>query len=315
MAIIISRLMKNSLTDQQSTIKKAVEFSGNGLFTGERVCIRLKPDEVNTGIKFIRIDLPNRPIIPASVKYLSNHSRRIMLEKNGAELQCIEHLMAALAGMGIDNISIELDGSEIPAGDGSSRIFTGLIKDAGIIKQDAPRKNLVITEPITVEKGDAKITALPYNKGLLLSYVLDFNGAFMTSQRYTINLDEIDFGQEIAPARTFILSTDIEAFKKLGLGKGVTDDNSLVVHEDGSITKPLSMTPAQLRFPDECIRHKILDLIGDLYLANINLRCHIVAIKSGHTLNTLMAEKIAEVYNENTQVRLHTPTSRVRSGR
>ncbi len=279
----------------QRTIKKVVEFSGNGLFTGERVCLRLNPDAANTGIKFIRTDLPNRPVIPASVGFLSNHLRRIMLKNNGAEVQCIEHLMAALSGMGIDNLSIELDGREIPAGDGSSKIFTELIKDAGTLKQDEPKRTFTVVHPITVNKGDASISALPYDKGFLLSYVLDFNGAFLHNQCYNIELNDVNFGEEIAPARTFILSKYIEEFRKLGLGKGVTDDNSLVVHEDGRITKPLSMTPAQLRFPDECIRHKVLDLIGDLYLTNVTLRGHIVAFKSGHALNTLMAEKIANV--------------------
>ncbi|MGR3311632.1 MAG: UDP-3-O-acyl-N-acetylglucosamine deacetylase [Candidatus Brocadiales bacterium] len=279
----------------QRTINKVVEFSGNGLFTGERVCIRLNPAATNTGIKFIRTDLPNHPIIPASVKFLSNHSRRIMLKNNEVEVQCIEHLMAALAGMGIDNLSIELNGCEIPAGDGSSRIFTEMIKDAEIIEQDAPKKTFIVVQPITVKKGDASIRALPYDKGFLLSYVLDFNGTFLHNQCYNIELDEVTFGEEIAPARTFTLSNSIEEFRKLGLGKGVTDDNSFVVHEDGRITKPLSMAPAQLRFPDECVRHKILDLIGDLYLTNVTLRAHIIAFKSGHTLNTLMAEKIAEM--------------------
>ncbi|HLG29296.1 MAG TPA: UDP-3-O-acyl-N-acetylglucosamine deacetylase [Candidatus Brocadiales bacterium] len=279
----------------QRTIKKVVEFCGNGLFTGERVCLRLNPDAANTGIKFVRTDLPNRPIIPASVGFLSNHLRRIMLKKNGAEVQCIEHLMAALSGMGIDNLSIELDGREIPAGDGSSKIFTELIKDAGTLEQDEPKRTFTVVHPITVNKGDASISALPYDKGFLLSYVLDFNGAFLHNQCYNIELNDVNFGEEIAPARTFILSKYIEEFRKLGLGKGVTDDNSLVVHEDGRITKPLSMTPAQLRFPDECIRHKVLDLIGDLYLTNVTLRGHIVAFKSGHALNTLMAEKIARV--------------------
>lgn len=283
------------MIDPQRTINKVVEFSGNGLFTGENVSIRLNPDGVNTGIKFIRTDLPNHPIIPASVRFLSNHARRIMLKKDMVEVQSIEHLMAALAGMGIDNLSIELDGCEIPAGDGSSKIFAGLIKDAGITEQDEPKKTFVVIQPITVRKGEASISALPYDKGFLLSYVLDFNGTFLHNQCYNIELNEANFGEEIAPARTFILSKSIEEFRKLGLGKGVTDDNSLVVHEDGRITKPLSMTPAQLRFPDECIRHKVLDLIGDLYLTNVTLRGHIIAFKSGHTLNTLMAEKIAKV--------------------
>lgn len=284
------------MIDFQRTIKKVVEFSGNGLFTGESVCLRLNPDAPNAGIKFIRTDLPNHPTIPAFVGFLSNHSRRITLKKNEAEVQCIEHLMAALAGTGIDNLSIELDGCEIPAGDGSSRIFTELIKDAGTVEQAEPKRTFVVAHPITVKKGNASISALPYDEGFLLSYVLDFNDAFLRNQCYNIELSEVNFGEEIAPARTFILSKSVEEFKKLGLGKGVTDDNSLVVHEDGRITKPLSMTPAQLRFPDECIRHKVLDLIGDLYLANVTIRGHIVAFKSGHTLNTLMAEKIAEAY-------------------
>jgi UDP-3-O-acyl N-acetylglucosamine deacetylase len=202
------------LINPQRTIKKAVEFSGNGLFTGEMVYVRLNPSGANTGIKFIRTDLPDHPTIPASVRSLSNHSRRIMLKNNDVEIQCIEHLMAALAGTGIDNLSIELDGREIPAGDGSSKMFTELIKDAGTIEQDEPKKTFTVVQPITIKKGDASISALPYDKGFLLTYELDFNGNFLHNQRYDIELNEVNFGEEIAPARTFILSKSIEAFKK-----------------------------------------------------------------------------------------------------
>ena len=283
------------MEDPQGTISKSIGYSGKGLFTGEEVDICFKPSSLNTGIRFVRTDIEGQPEIAVSVEAVSCCERLISLRKKNVEIKSIEHLMAALAGLGINNIEIEINGSEIPAGDGSSLIFTKLLKDAGIVQQEEPKETFFLQEELKVSDGDASIIALPYDKGLLLSYVLDFNGSFLKRQCFEIEITESSFSAQIAPARTFGLRPVIEEFKKKGLGNGVTDDNSLILHEDGTITKPLSMTPANLRFPDECIRHKILDIIGDLYLTNLALRARIVATRSGHNLNVCMAKKVVEV--------------------
>ena len=282
------------MNSQQKTISRIVEYSGIGLFTGKGVKLRFNPAPANTGIKFIRTDIASQPKVPANVETLSGSNRMVSLGKNGIGVKSVEHVMAALAGLGIDNIEIEINGNEVPAGDGSSLLFTQLLKGTGIKTLEEPKNIFCLQEELKVSNGDASILALPYDKGLSLSYILDFNGSFLNRQCFEIEMTENNFSTEIAPARTFGLSTIIEEYRKRGWGKGVTDENSLILNEDGTITKPLSMTPANLRFPDECIRHKILDIIGDLYLTNLTLHARIVATKSGHYLNTCMAEKIFE---------------------
>ncbi len=284
----------------QRTISRIVEYSGIGLFTGEEANLRFKPSSANTGIFFVRTDVEGHPRVPANIEMLYDTKRLVTLEKDGVGIKSVEHVMAAFAGLGIDNIEVEVNSNEVPAGDGSSLPFLQLLKGAGIKTLAEPKTTFYLQEEIRVSSGDASMVASPYDKGLSLSYILDFNGSFLNRQCYEIEMTENNFSAQIAPARTFGLCTVIEEYRKLGLGKGVTDDNSLILQEDGTITKPLSMAPAELRFSNECVRHKILDMIGDLYLTNLTLRARIVATKSGHYLNTLLAEKIFECFkNEN----------------
>ncbi|MCF6150101.1 MAG: UDP-3-O-[3-hydroxymyristoyl] N-acetylglucosamine deacetylase [Candidatus Kuenenia sp.] len=279
----------------QKTIGKPAECSGTGMFRGESVRIAFKPAPANSGINFVRVDLPHRPKIPANVHFLSSTVKRVFLKKEDAEVEGIEHLMAALAGLGIDNLEIEIHGREVPAGDGSAKYFMDVLREAKIVNLDGKKQIFKIQEPITVINGKASIVALPHDEGLFFSYTLDFDGFFIEQQTYEMEFNEEIFSREVASARTFGLSTYVEEFKKMGLGKGITDENSFIIHEDGKITKPLSMNPAELRFPNEHVRHKILDLIGDLYLANVGIQGHIVAKRSGHSLNVELARKIANI--------------------
>ncbi|MFN3531018.1 MAG: UDP-3-O-acyl-N-acetylglucosamine deacetylase [Candidatus Brocadia sp.] len=283
------------MDSRQKTIGQEIECTGVGMFRGGITKLRFKPAPLNSGICFVRVDLPNRPRVPAHVDALSSNYKRIFLKNKEAEVESVEHLMAALAGLGIDNVEIEINGQEVPAGDGSARLFVEILKKAGTVELDGKKKVFTVKSPIIVSSGNASIMAMPYEKGLLFSYTLDFNGSFIKQQTYDIEFTEENFCKEIAPARTFGLSTHIEEFKKLGLGKGVTDDNSIIVHEDGKLTKPISMKPAELRFSNEFVRHKILDLVGDLYLANVLIQGRIVANRSGHSLNVQLAEKIVRV--------------------
>ncbi len=285
----------------QRTISRIVEYSGIGLFTGKEVELRFKPSPEDTGVVFVRTDIASHPKIPAKIETLSGSKRLISLEKDNVGVKSVEHLMAALAGLGIDNIEIEINNDEVPAGDGSSLLFMQLLKGTGIRNLEKQKNTFYLNDELKVSNDNASIIALPYDKGLSFSYMLDFNGSFLNRQCFEIELTEDNFSTQIAPARTFGLSTVIEEYKKKGWGKGVTDDNSLILQEDGTITKPISMVPAELRFPNECIRHKILDIIGDLYLTNLTLCARIVATKSGHYLNTCMAEKILECAKKQNQ--------------
>jgi UDP-3-O-acyl N-acetylglucosamine deacetylase len=282
------------LDKHQRTVSRVVEYSGIGLFTGKEVEVRFKPSPANTGIVFVRTDIEGYPKVPANIETLSGSKRLISIEKDKVEVKSVEHVMAALAGLGIDNIEIEVNSNEVPAGDGSSLLFMQLLKGTGIRSLETPKNTFYLKEELKVSNDEASIIALPYDKGLSLSYILDFNGSFLNRQCFEIELTEDNFSTQIAPARTFGLSTVIDEYKKKGWGKGVTDENSLILQKDGTITKPISMAPAELRFPNECIRHKVLDIIGDLYLTNLTLYARIVATKSGHYLNTCMAEKILE---------------------
>ena len=271
------------MNDFQRTIKKTVEVSGVGLFFGKPVSLRLKPAPIDAGIRFVRVDLTGNPCVLAHAKSIVNDTRRVLLKKNGAEVEGIEHMMACLAGLGVDNLEIELNEKEMPAGDGSSIKFVQLIKEAELVEQNAKKKLFASKDIVVVSDGNASIAIIPDGEELRVSYTLDFSG-YCLNDKYSITITTNSFCEQIAPARTFGFDSNINTFKELGIGKGITDDNTFVVRRDGGFSKPLSMTPAELRFPDECVRHKILDLLGDLYLSNITLRGHIIAKRSGHFL-------------------------------
>ncbi len=279
----------------QRTIGRTVEYRGSGLFLGQEVLIRLKPQPPNTGVQFQRMDLPGSPPIPASVAYVKDYKRRILLVKDEVEVEGVEHFMASVAGLGIDDILVEITGKEMPAGDGSSLVFMRLIKEAGVVSHDTPRRIFALSGTIALEDGGARIVALPHDDGLELSYNLDFGDKSTLRQSYTLSVTEKTFSQQIAPARTFCLSSGVEEFIRLGLGRGVTEENCFLVNEDGTASTPINRKQAVLRFDDESARHKLLDLLGDLYLTGMELRARVVGTRSGHLLNVLLAKKIFEL--------------------
>lgn len=283
------------LRQGQRTVGREVELCGRGLFHGQEVSIKLRPQPPNTGIQFRRVDLQGSPSIPASVAFVRDHTRRIILMRDGVAVEGVEHLMASLSGLGIDNLMVEITGKEMPAGDGSSLAFVQLIKEAGIVDQDAPRHVFNLLCTINLEDNDSSIVALPYDKGLELSYHLDFGDRSALRQSYTLSITEEAFSEQIAPARTFCLSSGVDEFVKLGLGKGVTEENCFLVNEDGTASTPVGRDKATLRFADEGVRHKLLDLLGDLYLTGMEIRARVVGTRSGHYLNVLLARKIFEL--------------------
>lgn len=281
----------------QRTIAKAVEFSGKGLFTGREAQVRLLPAKVSTGVVFVRTDLPQRPRIPALVDAVAARPRRTSLGKDGAEVETVEHLLAAAAGLAFDNLEIEIAGPEVPAGDGSAKTWVDLLATAGAAEQDAPRRVLAVRDPIAVVEGDASLVALPAAEGLTLSVSIDYAPGVLAPQNLTLAVSPETFGRDLAPARTFVLKAEAEALLAQGLGKGGTTQNTLVVAPDGSLIEN------RLRFPDEFVRHKALDLLGDLSLLNAGLNAHVMAVKPGHMTNLLLVRKLARVLAESRIVR------------
>lgn len=271
----------------QKTIKKAVEYEGVGLHTGAAVRVRFRPADVDAGVSFVRTDLPEKPSIPVNANSISYRMRRTSIKREGAEVHTIEHMMAALSGMGIDNLVVEIDGPEVPGGDGSALVFVKLFREAEIVTQQMPKRTFEVKSPIAVSEEDVTLVALPSEDGLTISYTLNYNIPFVGSQYYSIRVTEESFERELAPARTFCLSSEVEELQKQGLGKGASYDNTLVIGDKGVVNN-------ELRYPDEFVRHKILDLLGDLFLVNAGLKAHIVANKSGHPMNMKLVKKILE---------------------
>ena len=274
---------------RQRTLRTECSYTGVGIHTGREATVRFKPAPADSGVVFARVDLPGSPHIPASIACVVqnvDYPRRTTLSHGGVELYTVEHVLAALAGLGIDNAVVELDSDE-PAEptDGSCKPFVDILASAGLKEQDAPLHHLEIVEPITYDEGDVHIAASPHD-GFRLSFTIDYPNRTIGTQYASFELTEKNFLEEIAPARTFALEKDVEDLQKRGLIKGGSLENAIVVGDDGIVNK------SDLRFPDEFVRHKILDLLGDLALLGKPLKGHIYASKSGHATNVKFVERL-----------------------
>lgn len=273
---------------RQRTIGRAVTLSGVGLQTGKAVTMTLKPSPEGSGINFIRTDLANRPLLNLQSFDLSpsllNFSRRTTLGAGPLQVQTTEHLLAALSGLSIDNIVIELDNEELPGLDGSAKDFVVLIRSAGFLEQDKAKAVLEIKEPVKCASGGASLEVTP-SDSFQISYSLDYPDPVLGKQSLSVKVNESVFEKEIAPARTFCLEKEARALLAMGLGKGANYKNTLVLGPGGPVDNVL-------RFPDEPVRHKILDLIGDLYLLGMGIKGKVTAVKSGHKLNMELVKKL-----------------------
>jgi UDP-3-O-[3-hydroxymyristoyl] N-acetylglucosamine deacetylase/3-hydroxyacyl-[acyl-carrier-protein] dehydratase len=279
----------------QRTIEKPVEIHGVGINSGEEVTVTLKPAPVGSGIRFVRTDLPDSPEIPAIPDNAASRLRRTALVKGdpksgGAEIQLVEHALATMMGLRVDNVLIEVDGVEMPVGDGSASEYVHAVESANIIEQDKPRREVIIAEPISIAAKDASLVALPSKDGLRISFTLDFRPA-LAPQYSSWTVEPGTFRDEISPARTFIFEDEIEELRSRNLGRGATTQNTLVIGGNGPLEN-------SYRFDDEPCRHKILDICGDLCLAGVDINAHIIGVKSGHALNTRMAERIRRIVIE-----------------
>lgn len=266
----------------QHTIVKEISYSGIGLHSGKEVLMTMKPAEVNKGIVFVRTDLPDRPEIPALAENVSSTVKATTLSVNGAEVFTVEHLMAALAMMEIDNIIIEMSSPEPPVTDGSAKVFCELLEQAGIEAQQEERKVYSLDKEFSVYDGDRYIVVKPYD-GYRISFTSINKHPLLGTQYFDIELNKESFKKEIMAARTVAFTDELEMLKKLGLGLGGSLENVVVFDKDKILSVP--------RFDDELIRHKILDVIGDLYLLG-PIKAHVIAVKTGHAFNSGIAKQI-----------------------
>lgn len=312
-------VMHTAEQDFQHTIKEELTISGAGIHTGQAVNMRLKPAEPNTGIQFQRIDLPEKTIIKADVDNVIETNRSTTLESKGARVSTIEHLMAALVGMQIDNVLIELDGEEVPILDGSSEPFVQALIKTGIVKQDAPKIYYDICHNISFVDEDKKVemVALPYH-GYRINTLIDFNSPVLGTQHADLrNIG--DFNDQIASSRTFCFFHELEALLNNNLIKGGDINNAIVVVDrpvndeqvkriskifdkhDVKVSEEGILNNLELRYPNEPARHKLLDVVGDLALVGYNFRAHIIANRPGHASNVKFAKKIKEHIKKNKQ--------------
>jgi UDP-3-O-[3-hydroxymyristoyl] N-acetylglucosamine deacetylase len=271
----------------QTTIAKSVKANGVGLHTGVEVNLTLKPAPENTGYIFVRTDLDNFEI-PASVEYISHCSYATTLMRRGVVLSTCEHLLSALRGSGVDNCFIEIDNIEVPIMDGSSENFIELIEKAGVIEQNAPRHIFRVLEKVAIDQSGRKMSIEPADN-FEIECVIDFPHPFIERQTFNFTMDNGEngsYGREIASARTFGFTHEIESLRKANLALGGSLDNAIVLTGDGMLNK----TP--LRFTDEFVRHKILDIIGDLALIGMPLQAKITAEKSGHSVHASLMSKL-----------------------
>lgn len=268
----------------QTTISKGVVFCGVGLHTGVNVNVRLRPAPENTGYIFVRTDLDGFEL-PASVEYISHCSYATTLMRRGVVLSTCEHLLAGMRGAGVDNCFIDIDNIEVPIMDGSSEDFVELINSAGITEQDAPRRFFKVLKKIEVGRDGRNMSVEP-SEHFEIDCTIDFPHPFIDRQSLDFVFENGSFNREIASARTFGFADEIETLRKANLALGGSLDNAIVLTRDGM----LNQTP--LRFPDEFVRHKILDIVGDFALLGMPVLGKIKAEKSGHAVHASLMSKL-----------------------
>jgi UDP-3-O-[3-hydroxymyristoyl] N-acetylglucosamine deacetylase len=271
----------------QGTLASAAAVSGRGLHTGKLAGVRLLPAPAGSGVVFARVDLPGTPSVPATLDQVCDTNRGVDLGPPHARILTVEHLLSAARGCGIDNLRVELDGEELPSGDGSARIFVDAFARAGIVSQDASRQPLVLDRPEIVANGDSFIRAEP-SAVFSVAYTVILDETTLPDQRAEFNEDTDDYAATIAASRTWGRADELDALQARGRALGASMENSVAYRHDGFLN--------ELRFPNELARHKILDAIGDLALLGRPLRASVTAHRAGHGLHVDLARQIAARY-------------------
>ncbi len=273
---------------KQRTLLREVSIRGNALHTGDAVHMTIKPAPVNHGIVFRRVDLHGHPELKPRVDQVTDLVRATTIQVGHAKLHTVEHVLSALSGCGIDNVLIEIDASEPPILDGSARPFVQLIQQGEPVEQDAEREYFALTETVSFARGNSSIIALPYDGLKITCTSADDRG--IHTQHLSLVIDPEVYASQVAAARTFTIYEDIEELIKLGKIKGGSLDCAVVIKGDKIISKE------PLRFADEFVRHKILDIIGDIVLLGVPLKAHIVATRPGHAVNAELTKALFEKY-------------------
>jgi UDP-3-O-[3-hydroxymyristoyl] N-acetylglucosamine deacetylase len=269
--------------DAQRTLRRQVSCAGIGLHSGNKVTLTLKPAAADTGIRFRRTDVGVE--IPATVQHVTSLQYATVLGRNGATVETVEHLLAALMSSGIDNVVVELDQNEVPIMDGSAAPFLYLVQEAGVKRLSAARKHLKILRPVQITDGDKRIAVYPSDH-FKVSYTISFDHPILRHQSRTERITEQSFAECIAAARTFGFLKEVEWMRQNGLALGGSLENAIVIGDTGVLNA--------LRFEDEFVRHKILDAIGDLALLGYPLIGHVVAHRAGHALHTALVTELLE---------------------
>ena len=273
----------------QHTIGREVSFSGVGLHTGQENTITFKPAPADSGLRFVRTDLPGQPVIavcPENAREDVGPLRRTILRAGEAEMHTVEHVLGTLSGLGIDNVVMEVNGLEVPEpADGSARAFASLLREAGLVGQDLPRRFLQVTQPVVYEEGPIKLVALPHD-GFQISFTIQFDNKIVGTQYINLEMSPETFLEEVSSARTFAMYEDVEKLRAAGMIRGGTLSNAVVIRDDKILNED------GLRYEDECVRHKVLDLMGDLTLLGRPLRGHVLSVRSGHHANVRFVKKL-----------------------
>ena len=272
---------------RQRTLKTIVRATGVGLHTGEKVTMALRPAPVDTGIVFCRTDLPGNPAVPARATNVSNTVMATIIEKDGTRISTVEHLMAAFAGLGIDNAFVDVSAEEVPIMDGSAGTFVFLIQSAGIEEQAATKRYLRVLKAVEIEQGDKSVRLEPFD-GFKIGFSIEFNHPVFAASSSEVEIDfgEVSFVRGMSRARTFGFTQDVEALRAKGLGRGGSLDNAVVI-DDFRV-----LNSEGLRMDDEFVMHKALDAVGDLYLLGRPLIGAFYGRKSGHAMNNLLVRKL-----------------------
>nr|MDK2850341.1 hypothetical protein [Candidatus Cloacimonadota bacterium] len=302
------------MTEYKQTIGSEVSYTGIGLHSGEITTIRFKPASCDEGIVFIRVDLPNRPEIPADIDHVVDISRGTTIGLGGATVGTIEHVLSAIKGLNLDNIRIEIDGPEAPVADGSAIVFLNLLKQAGKVKQDSERVYFEIDDPISFSapRENVDVVIVPSNE-LKITFMIDYKHPYLGTQyTWMPNLDVYE--KDFAGARTFCFIKEILQLKEMGLIKGGSLDNALVIaepditeeelkhlqdvfgyHEKVTVSEEGILNNHKLRYYNEFVRHKVVDLIGDIALLGMPIKGHILAARSGHKTNVELVKKLRQI--------------------
>lgn len=269
----------------QRTLRAPFEATGVGLHSGKQIRLRVKPAPAGNGVVFHRVDIADSPGIPAAADSITATNRRTTLKVGNAEVDTVEHLLACCHALGVDNLDVELDGPEVPGVDGSAKPLAERFLEMGFVEQKSQRRVFSPLKPIAVRDREVSLVCYPAAEGLTIQYLGDFRFPGIVSQNYSCRVDSQTFLSDVAPARTFCLAEEIDALRAAGLGKGASLENTVVLSPN---------EPPAFRIPDEPVRHKVLDLIGDLFLTGVDLNAHIVATRSGHSLNAELVKALVE---------------------